>query len=563
MLATPRPEYAAEAMGGRGGAADFWVGDRPFPHWLAADLARIAREYLADRPGNPDRRDALRAAISRRLQRWGRSASFGWERVQPAALPSRAGLETILDAVRGKMLFASEVAAGQRHLPAGEIEAALAELVAAGEVQAVPAIEVLHFGRAICRRCGETQLGQIDCWYCGDSRCWFCPTCQSYGTATGCQTLYTGRVRPRPAASPYHPPVLEHAMTKAQEEAAESLLAFLRAGAGREFLIWAVCGAGKTEVVLAATAHAAAAGARILVATPRREIASEHAGRFERAFPGLPLAVHYGGRHEDGGDDPALTIATTHQCLRYHEAYDLVILDEVDAFPYYGNRLLYHAVQRACRPEGRLVYLTATPPRSLRDQAANGDLPYARLPARPHGFPLPVPELHRLRLDQPGPGWKISGELGGLLYSGRSAGRPGLIFVPTVEAAIGYGRALQEWGRSFGWRIDYVHASDPDRQAKREAFAAGQLDFLIATTLLERGLTLGALDVYVLHADREDLFDASCLEQMAGRAGRVASSPWGAVHFIGERISRTMQEARAAIVAANDEARRRGFLTGG
>lgn len=40
-------------------------------------------------------------------------------------------------------------------------------------------------------------------------------------------------------------------------------------------------------------------------------------------------------------------IATTHQLLKFYQAFDLLIVDEVDAFPYVDNPVLYHAVEQA------------------------------------------------------------------------------------------------------------------------------------------------------------------------------------------------------------------------
>ncbi len=44
-----------------------------------------------------------------------------------------------------------------------------------------------------------------------------------------------------------------------------------------------------------------------------------------------------------------LVIATTHQLLKFYQAFDLLIVDEVDAFPYVDNPVLYHAVEQAVK----------------------------------------------------------------------------------------------------------------------------------------------------------------------------------------------------------------------
>ena len=99
--------------------------------------------------------------------------------------------------------------------------------------------------------------------------------------------------------------------------------------------MWAVCGAGKTEMCFAAVAAELARGGRVLFAVPRRDVVRELGPRLRAAFPHVQLQVLHGGA--DRAVLPVLppgsvTVATTHQVLRYDRAFDLVILDEVDAF---------------------------------------------------------------------------------------------------------------------------------------------------------------------------------------------------------------------------------------
>lgn len=58
----------------------------------------------------------------------------------------------------------------------------------------------------------------------------------------------------------------------------------------------------------------------------------------------------------------------------------------------------------------------------------------------------------------------------------------------------------------------------------------GQYDFLVTTTIMERGVTFPEIDVFVLGAD-DPVFSSSALVQIAGRAGRSVSRPTGTVYF--------------------------------
>ncbi len=58
-----------------------------------------------------------------------------------------------------------------------------------------------------------------------------------------------------------------------------------------------------------------------------------------------------------------------------------------------------------------------------------------------------------------------------------------------------------------------------------------ELDFLITTTILERGVTFPGIDVIVLKAD-DEIFSAAALVQIAGRVGRNSDRPTAGSYFI-------------------------------
>ncbi|GAF10681.1 ComF operon protein A [Paenibacillus pini JCM 16418] len=78
---------------------------------------------------------------------------------------------------------------------------------------------------------------------------------------------------------------------------------------------------------------------RVLVATPRRDVVLELAPRLAKAFESTSLVALYGGsteRWQSGG----ITLATTHQLIRFYQTFDLVVIDELDAFPYHNDPML-------------------------------------------------------------------------------------------------------------------------------------------------------------------------------------------------------------------------------
>ncbi|MEW6301138.1 MAG: DEAD/DEAH box helicase, partial [Thermodesulfobacteriota bacterium] len=204
-------------------------------------------------------------------------------------------------------------------------------------------------------------------------------------------------VRPEMRALPGNPVpawdiTLPFELTKAQQDASRFLASFVAEDGRSECLVYAVCGAGKTEVCLGAVALTLQRGGRVLFAVPRSDVVAEVAPRISAAVPGARVIALRGAALERYRDAD-IVVATTHQVLRFYQAFDLVVLDEADAFPFRGSRMLRYGLRRATAPGGKTVYMTATPDQSLLAAADRGEVALARISARYHGRPLPVPAI--------------------------------------------------------------------------------------------------------------------------------------------------------------------------
>ena len=73
---------------------------------------------------------------------------------------------------------------------------------------------------------------------------------------------------------------------------------------------------------------------------------------------------------------------------------------------------------------------------------------------------------------------------------------------------------------------------------------------MIATTVLERGVTIPKTDICVWHANHS-VFDEAGLIQMAGRAGRSFTSPEGEVLFLCSEKTELVQFCKEKIEQAN------------
>ncbi|WP_230203672.1 DEAD/DEAH box helicase [Bacillus massiliigorillae] len=323
----------------------------------------------------------------------------------------------------------------------------------------------------------------------------------------------------------------------------------------KEFLTWAVCGAGKTEVLFKGIAVALSKGNRVCIATPRTDVVLELAPRLKQAFPHTTTAALYGGS-EEKSVCAQLVISTTHQLLRYYKAFDTIIIDEVDAFPYSVDRALQFAVEKSRREQSSLIYLTATPSNVMKKAMKANDLPFVTIPARFHRHSIPVPHLKWCG------NWQKSFSKGNIPSSLLSwylqklqSKTPFLIFFPNIDLM---NQNLTLFQKHYE-KIEAVYAEDVNRKEKVSKLREGASLGLLTTTILERGITIPKLDVAVIGAE-EAIFTESALVQIAGRVGRSAMYPSGDVVFFHYGKAREMLKAVKQIQSMNKEARERGLI---
>lgn len=392
--------------------------------------------------------------------------------------------------------------------------------------QAVPAMTAE--GR--CVRCGQKQTIKLPIGLR------YCPVCVNLGRVVEGQSLYRFAAPKFPAT---HSLTWAGELTSAQQAASDQLLQSVQAH--REHLLWAVTGAGKTEMLFPAIASVLDGGGRVGVAAPRIDVVRELAPRLAQAFAKTSMAVRYGGAPWPK-TDVALTVLTTHQLLRYYHCFDLLVIDEVDAFPFAHDAALMYAARHAV--VGSLVWLSATPDQSLLRQGRSGKIGMSTLPRRFHGYALPVPKLawvKKSRLPKQLPPLLLA-QLDKLVTTHRI-----LLFVPDIAWLKPLTEALRH---VLTVNVQSVHAQDDQREAKVLAFRAGQIQVMVTTTILERGVTIHRCAVIVLAAD-SPRFGRDALIQMAGRAGRAADSPDDPVWFYVQHYTRDVQVAINTIQRLN------------
>lgn len=396
-----------------------------------------------------------------------------------------------------------------------------------------------------CARCESVVTQVKPCWRCGRAECGYCDTCDGLGEIQGCSRLWVA-AQTQESSYPRRDVALKlgYSLTAAQSKASQALVRFL-ADDHQEILVWAACGAGKTEVSFEAIRTVLGFGGEVLFAIPRRDVVRELAERLKKCFPDTNIATHYGGQPWESQGQ--LVIATTHQALRFYRRFSLVVLDESDAFPYHGNEMLRFAIQRGKKHEAKIIEMTATPINPQRNKIT--------IPARYHGYPLPEPSFLKMTL----PSWeKLPNEPLPLdiLTILIETSAPWLVFVPTIKASKQVGKYFE---KHLQVPVCFCFATDPERDLKKEGISNGKYQVMVTTSVMERGITIPNIQVMVLYCDHP-IFDANSLIQMAGRVGRHQEFPNGQVLLIGDRMTQAVKTGIGRIKYLNKQAKAQDLL---
>lgn len=375
-----------------------------------------------------------------------------------------------------------------------------------------------------CPRCGNLQKS----YFYKGSHGYYCRKCIGFGrflleeeeTSLELQAIQED-------CSEY---TMQYPLTKFQEAVSKECQMNIRT---QDVLLECVCGAGKTEMVLASIADALNENRKVCFAIARRQVVLELSERLKTYFKKAKIIAVCGGHTDEIDGD--LIVCTTHQLYRYQGQFSLLILDEPDAFPYRGDEVLHGIAQHACI--GHVIYLTATPDNYLLSRVQEGTMRHIVLNKRPHGHDLLVPRLFIY------PSIVLFWVL--LRWINKHTCNPRIIFVPTIKTASILGKTLSIFMKCY---VCTSESEDRDRiiyEFKKESNG-----IMIATTVLERGVTIPKADICVWHANHS-VFDEAGLIQMAGRAGRSFTSPEGDVLFLCSEKTELVQLCKEKIEQAN------------
>ena len=426
--------------------------------------------------------------------------------------------------------------------------------------QTLPRPATLFSPNYVCQRCQTTSASQFIEFSCAKCNqiCAYCRHCINMGRIATCTKLITWEKPMRKSKSllqtgpiiiqlDQHKLTWDGQLTMLQQKASKQLNTSLLQK--KQHVVHAVCGAGKTELLFQPIYNALRKGERVCVATPRTDVVLELLPRFQQAFQQTTIQALYGGA-EQKGRYCSLVLATTHQLYRFERAFDVVVVDEADAFPYTYDSALQQAVLKAKKSVAATALVTATPSNKILRAIERGEASYSFIPKRFHDHPLPVPRNESLwfykRQFEKG---HIPKKLKKWVQEQIDQQRPFLLFFPTIQLMEKSKPLFQNYWPS----IESVHADDPNRKEKVLLLREEKVPGLMTTTILERGITIKNVQVAVIGAENK-IFEANALIQIAGRVGRNKDYPSGDIVFYHHGITTEMDHAIRQIRKYNTKA---------
>jgi ATP-dependent DNA helicase RecG len=354
---------------------------------------------------------------------------------------------------------------------------------------------------------------------------------------------------------------LGFALTRSQRRALDEIAADVGRATPMQRLLVGDVGSGKTAVALGAAAVIAAAGGQTLMMVPTEVLAEQQARALAPAAArlGLEMASLTGATtgaaraallQRAASGRIAMLVGT--QALLVAAArlprLGLAIVDEQHRF---GVTVRAALARGGAGGVPHLLSMSATPiPRSLA-LALHGDLDASFLTERPGGR-APAAAVVCDGADDRQAAY-------GRLRDAIADGRQAFVVCPVrevarregaVTAVAQHARLLRELAPA---RVGLLHgALDADaKEQTLRAFAAGTLDVLVATTVVELGIDVPNATIMIV--EQAERFGVAQLHQLRGRVGR---GRWPGICFLcASDGAAAGDEARArlALLAGNDD----------
>ena len=319
---------------------------------------------------------------------------------------------------------------------------------------------------------------------------------------------------------------LPFSLTGAQSRAVEEILSDFRSGKPMNRLVQGDVGSGKTMVAAAAAYCAAGNGAQTALMAPTEILAEQHYASLSKLFAPLGITVDLltgsmtvrqkREARERLASGETQVVVGTHALLTDATRFlrlGLVIADEQHRFGVAQRSKLSEKGE-----DPHLLVMSATPiPRTLA-LLMYGDLDVSILDELPPGRQTVetflVGESYRARINA-------------FIRKQVAEGHQCFVVCPAVEENQELGvKAASAWAETLqqtvfpDLQIALLHGQmkGPEKEAAMAAFARGEADVMVATTVIEVGVDVPNATLMVI--EDADRFGLSQLHQLRGRVGR-------------------------------------------
>ena len=350
--------------------------------------------------------------------------------------------------------------------------------------------------------------------------------------------------------------VLPFELTGAQERTLSDIIADTQTGTQMNRLLQGDVGSGKTVVAVAAMMHAYDSGYQSAFMAPTELLAEQHYQNLIKYLRPMGLLPHLlvGGQRKSEREailkdleEGRVPVAIgTHALIQDEVTFDNLGLAVVDEQHRFGVAQRAEMFEKGTQPH--MLLMTATPiPRSLA-MTLYGDLDVSKIDEMPPGR---KPVETRLRAE------KRRGEVYAFLRDRLKQGEQAYVVYPLVEEsekmdlkdAESGAEDLQEQFPDFTVGLAHGQLPSDQTEATMERFKEGDIDILVATTVIEVGVDVPNATVMMIeHAER---FGLSQLHQLRGRVGRSEQQSYCILMASYERSQEAKQRLQA-MVRTND-----------
>ncbi len=356
-----------------------------------------------------------------------------------------------------------------------------------------------------CKRCYNKNTFLFEKILCNHENCYYCLKCAHISIFKTCQNTKNDLKFIKTKVK------TNEKLTKKQKQVVKEVIDNFKVG--KNVFINAVCGAGKTNIIIPIIELFINQHLNVAFVCPRVEVINEQYNKFVKIFD-TKIGVITGSKKELDG---SFFLMTTHQLLNYKKMFHLVIVDEFDAFPLFNDKVLRNGIIQSLIHKNFLLYLSATPvktPRSFKT---------IKLSRRYHNDDLPVPVI--INQDY--------SVINKIISNGKW-----LIFFPTISL-------LNSTIKSLNIKNYIVCHSKVNYHVNNDN------NIILSTAVLERGITISNINVMILYCNHKN-YSKETLIQMSGRVGRVFPHTKGQIYFCSDIISYNQLQAIKHIEQCNN-----------